>query len=44
MHGLKEPGYWIQKGIFRRDVELEPLVDIQALRGTRDGDRKHEGA
>lgn len=44
MRGLKEPGYWIQKGIFRRDVELPPLVDIQALRGTREDDHKQGGA
>lgn len=31
--GLREPGYWIQKYIFKRDVELPPLVDLNQLRG-----------
>lgn len=30
--GLKEPGYWINKSILRRDVDLPPLVDIDELR------------
>ncbi|KAF9694492.1 hypothetical protein EKO04_007324 [Ascochyta lentis] len=42
--GLKEPGYWIQKGIFHRDVDLPPLVDIQALRGTSQDDPQYGGA
>ncbi|RAR01754.1 MFS sugar transporter [Stemphylium lycopersici] len=42
--GLKEPGYWLQKGVFRRDVELPPLVDIQALRGTREDEHLYGGA
>jgi len=42
--GLKEPGYWLQKGIFHRDVELPPLVDIQRLRGTREDDHLYGGA
>lgn len=42
--GLKEPGFWIQKGIFRRDVDLAPLVDIQDLRGTREDDHKIGGS
>lgn len=33
--GFKEPGYWINKGILRRDVELPRLVDIDELRDTR---------
>ncbi|KAI7341120.1 putative MFS myo-inositol transporter [Hortaea werneckii] len=42
--GLKEPGFWIQKGIFRRDVDLAPLVDIQDLRGTREDGHKIGGS
>lgn len=42
--GLKEPGYWLQKGVFRRDVTLEPLVDIQDLRGSREDGHKVGGA
>ena len=30
--GFKEPGYWINKGILRRDVSLPPLVDLDELR------------
>lgn len=39
-HGLKEPRHWINKGILRRNVELPPLVDIQALRGSGEDVRK----
>lgn len=31
--GLKEPFYWVNKFILRRDVQLPPLVDIGQLRG-----------
>lgn len=41
--GLKEPGYWIQKYIFRRDVELPPLVDTRHLRGEADAKRTMAG-
>lgn len=43
-HGLKEPGYWINKGLLRRNVELKPLVDIQELRGTREDEHKFGSA
>jgi hypothetical protein len=33
--GLREPAYWVNKYVFRRDVRLPPLVDIQQLRGQR---------
>ena len=42
--GLKEPGYWIQKYIFKRDVELPPLVDIGQLRGEADAKGSMAGA
>lgn len=32
--GFKEPGYWINKSILGRDVDLPPLVDIDELRDT----------
>lgn len=31
--GFKEPFYWVNKYILRRDVQLPPLVDIGQLRG-----------
>lgn len=37
--GLREPWYWLNKYIFRRNVELPPLVDVAQLRG----ERKPEG-
>lgn len=41
LHGLREPPYWINKYILRRDVKLEPLVDIKKLRGiTEEEDEK----
>ncbi|KAJ5484705.1 hypothetical protein N7539_004693 [Penicillium diatomitis] len=33
--GMREPFYWVNKYILRRNVELPPLVDIQQLRGKR---------
>lgn len=33
--GLKEPFYWVNKYILRRNVELPPLVDIKHLRGEK---------
>lgn len=40
-HGLKEPPFWFNRYILRRDVHLEPLVDIKALRGSED-DEEHK--
>ncbi|KAI2787092.1 hypothetical protein POX_f07450 [Penicillium oxalicum] len=34
--GLREPFYWVNKYLLRRDVELPPLVDIQHLRGKKE--------
>lgn len=31
-HGLKEPPYWVNRYILRRNVELPPLVDINDIR------------
>lgn len=42
--GFKEPGYWINKGILRRDVNLSQLLDIQELRNTHKDEHKVEGA
>lgn len=42
--GLKEPGYWVQKYIFRRDVELKPLVDIDHLRNQAKEEKGKERA
>lgn len=39
---FKEPGYWINKGILRRDAGLPALVDIQELRATRQEEHQIE--
>lgn len=33
--GMREPIYWVNKYVLRRNVELPPLVDIQQLRGEK---------
>jgi hypothetical protein len=33
--GMREPMYWLNKYVLRRNVELPPLVDIQQLRGEK---------